>query len=994
VTLPFIAPSLTMLRLLNISVGLIAVAVTTSWAQAAASSASEAELLFAHRIQPMIKTKCLSCHGDDEAKIKGDLDLRTREAMLLGGESAEPSVVIGKPEESPFYLAITREHADWEAMPPKDNDRLTSEQVTYVKEWIAAGAPWPNATRVAELMKTTNTWSVEGGVAVKTSGGLDDDWTNRRYKPEDLWSYRTLKKPAVPAVNAEPGRSTRLNPVDAFIDAHLVAANVLPAPLADRRTLIRRATFDLTGLPPTPEDVSAFLRDPASDERAFATVVDRLLASPHYGEQWGRHWLDVARYADSSGFANDFARGNTWRYRDYVIRAFNSDKPYDEFVREQLAGDEIAEAHRAKARADAKPEGHESDLLIAPGFLRMGPWELTAMEVPKVARQKLLDDITDSVGQVFLANPLQCARCHDHKFDPVPTRDYYSFQAIFATTQIVERPADFEPEERIEGFEEKKYLLQRERHYRDVLKRLDEKSMVAARAWYAEKEIDPATFEAAVQTIDGRSTTRVRDIGLSGVRAALMKMGISEDRIPPKAVGFSPEDYGHERIARKGLERIRWDLDRYDPIAFSVYSGRTPELSTVLVPQRMPAAPMTNGELEQTCILTGGDPFANGQKVVPAVLSAPSYLAEMNPELARVPAEIVGRRLALADWIASPQNPLTARVMANRIWAWHFGTPIAGNPNNFGATGKKPTHPELLDWLSATFIDGTAAIGPATPWSIKAMHRLLMTSEAYRRASRHPDPKTLAERDPLGVSYAVFKPRRLAAEEMRDAMLAVSGELNPAIGGIPIRPEMNKEAALQPRQVMGTFAEAWQPSPLPAQRHRRSIYALKIRGQLDPFMEVFNGPSPDLSCEARDASTVTPQVFALFNSEATLDRSLALATRAQRETQSREAAIARLFQLAYGRAPDSEELALCLDHWTAMTVKQRTLTFARPAHPREVLREAVEENTGEKFTFLEPLEVAADFVSDLKSVDASPETRALADVCLVLLNANEFAYVY
>jgi len=526
------------------------------------------------------------------------------------------------------------------------------------------------------------------------------------------------------------------------------------------------------------------------------------------------------------------------------------------------------------------------------------------------------------------------------------------------------------------------------------LKRLDEKSMVAARAWYAEKEIDPATFEAAVQTIDGRSTTRVRDIGLSGVRAALMKMGISEDRIPPKAVGFSPEDYGHERIARKGLERIRWDLDRYDPIAFSVYSGRTPELSTVLVPQRMPAAPMTNGELEQTCILTGGDPFANGQKVVPAVLSAPSYLAEMNPELARVPAEIVGRRLALADWIASPQNPLTARVMANRIWAWHFGTPIAGNPNNFGATGKKPTHPELLDWLSATFIDGTAAIGPATPWSIKAMHRLLMTSEAYRRASRHPDPKTLAERDPLGVSYAVFKPRRLAAEEMRDAMLAVSGELNPAIGGIPIRPEMNKEAALQPRQVMGTFAEAWQPSPLPAQRHRRSIYALKIRGQLDPFMEVFNGPSPDLSCEARDASTVTPQVFALFNSEATLDRSLALATRAQRETQSREAAIARLFQLAYGRAPDSEELALCLDHWTAMTVKQRTLTFARPAHPREVLREAVEENTGEKFTFLEPLEVAADFVSDLKSVDASPETRALADVCLVLLNANEFAYVY
>jgi hypothetical protein len=341
----------------------------------------------------------------------------------------------------------------------------------------------------------------------------------------------------------------------------------------------------------------------------------------------------------------------------------------------------------------------------------------------------------------------------------------------------------------------------------------------------------------------------------------------------------------------------------------------------------------------------------------------------------------------------SPQNPLTARVMANRIWLWHFGSAIAGNPNNFGGTGKKPTHPELLDWLAATFAEGSATPG-AAPWSIKAMHRVIMNSEAYRRAAQHPEAKMLAERDPNGTSFAVFKPRRLTAEELRDSMLAVSGELNPAIGGIPSRPEMNREAALQPRQVMGTFAEAWQASPLPAQRNRRSLYALKLRGLADPFMDVFNAPSPDLSCEGREASTVTPQVFALFNSEATQDRALALATRLLRETSTREAAVTRAFQLAFGRTPKRDELTTCLKHWDEMLAKQRTLTFTKPNLPREILREAVEENTGEKFTFKEPLEVMADFVPDLKMADAPPEARALADLCVVLFNTNEFAYVY
>ncbi|MBL9211147.1 MAG: PSD1 domain-containing protein [Opitutaceae bacterium] len=929
------------------------------------AAATEAESLFVRRVWPLLQEKCLACPGKDEAKIKGGLDLRTLAETLAGGDSGKPAFVAGRPEQSPLYLAITRTHADWEPMPPKENDQLTAEQTAYVRDWITAGAPWPDAARTQELLAQKDKWSADDGIVVPTSGGLSDDWTQRRYKPENLWAYQPLRKPTAPAAREVT------HPVDAFLAARL-PAGLPPAPAADARTFIRRATFDLLGLPPTPEEVAAFeVEHRRNPDAAVRALVDRLLASPHYGEQWGRHWLDVARYADTSGFANDFARGSAWRYRDYVVRAFNADKPFDRFIREQIAGDEIA------------PDDPEA--IVATGFLRMGAWELTGMEVPKIARQRFLDDVTDGVGQAFLGHMLQCARCHDHKFDPVPTRDYYAFQAAFATTQLSERKADFLPVENTSGFEEKKYLLQRESHYRAELKRIDAISMAAARAWYVEKKLDPAVFEQVTEEIVAKTNPRGREAGYTEIRAALQRRKLPEDQIPPRHAGLSEEDLGKERIARKGLERIRWELDRYEPMALSVYAGRTPDVKAVLAPTRMPAARMTIGELEQTHILTGGDPFANGAPVKPAVLSAPTAVGRMSTP-PTVPAEIEGRRRAIADWIASPDNPLTARVTVNRVWLWHFGTALAGNPNNVGATGKKPTHPELLDWLAATFVE--------QGWSVKALHRLIMTSAAYRRASTHPEPRLLAEKDPAGTSYAAFKPRRLAAEEFRDAMLRVTGELNPALGGIPVRPEINREAAFQPRQVMGTFAEAWQPSPLPAQRHRRTLYALKIRGQPDPFMEVFNAPSPDLSCEARDASTVTPQAFSLFNSEATLARATAWAARLTRETSTREQTIARAYALAFGRAPSAAEAKASLAHWDAMTARHRTTTIAKPAVAREVLREAVEENTGTTFIFKEPLEIAADFVPDLHVSDLPPETRGLAELCLVLLNTNEFAYIY
>lgn len=933
-----------------------------------ASAYADSEALFVRRVLPLLQEKCLACHGKDEKKIKGDLDLRTQAATLKGGESGDPAIVAGQPEKSPLYLSVTRQHADdWEPMPPKEADKLYPEQIAWIKEWIAGGAPWPDEARGQAIAKANaEKWSAEDGTPVRTSGGLAPEWTNRKYKPEGLWAYLPVKKPA-------PPRAT-MNPIDAFLAAKM-PAGLAPAPAADARTFIRRATFDLTGLPPTPEEVAAFERDAISNQQsAISNLISRLLASPHYGERMAQHWLDVTRYADSSGFANDYERGNAWRYRDYVVRAFNQDKPYDQFVREQIAGDELAT--------------NDPEMLVATGFLRMGPWELTGMEVAKVARQRFLDDVTNGVGETFLAHSLQCARCHDHKFDPVPTRDYYSIQAVFATTQLAERAAPFLPTENTTGFEEKKYLEARLAEYLATLRALDAKLLANAERWFAEKKLDRTAWDKAVAAAReagpggakkggrGRSFNGVFDMA----RSPLQKQGVPEEQYPPKLVGFAPEDYGNERVARKGLERLKWELERYEPFVFGVYNGRTPQVTSVYQPIRMPQNRMQNGELEETCILTGGDPFGAGEKVRPGVLSV------VPAGTPAIPDAIEGRRKVFAEWVASAQNPLTTRAIVNRVWLWHFGQPLAGNPNNFGSTGKKPTHPELLDWLAATFVE--------KGWSFKELHRLIMTSDAYRRSATHPDRKVLAEKDATGTSYAVFLPRRLSAEELRDAMLAATGELNPTLGGIPNRPEINLEAALQPRQVMGTFASAWVPNPRPEQRHRRSLYALKLRGLTDPMQEVFNAPAPDFSCERREASTVTPQVFSLFNGQSSHARALALANRAVKETKNDSEAIARCFQLTFSRPPRADELQSCLAHWDKITALLGDAKTVAPKPPLEVRRDAVEENTGEKFSFQEKLHAYADFVPDLQPADVPLRTRALADICLALLNSNEFAYVY
>ena len=907
---------------------MLAVAVNAS-ADAHAAEPSTGEKLFALKVKSLFAEKCIACHGGDPDEIAGGFDMRSRDAMLKGGESfAEETLIPGKGEKSVLYIATTRSEEGFE-MPPKEAEQLTKEQTWWIRDWITAGAPWPDETRVAEIQN-----KYAEGVIVETSGGLSDDWTNRRYKPEHLWAYQPLKVEEVP---------DNAHPVDWFIDRKLKEIGVPPASVAQPRELARRLSFGVTGLPPLPVDATRFEAAAENDvEAAVLDYVRKLMATPHYGEHFGRQWLDVARYADSAGFANDYSRPNAWRYRDYVIRSFNNDKPYDEFVREQIAGDEMAkdEGRGQKDENGSASSTHLSELFVATGFLRMGPWEQTSMSVFRITRQQWLDDVTDSVGQAFLGHALQCAKCHDHKFDPIPTRDYYSMMAVFSTTQFVERDAPFAKGENLTGFK-------------------------SATEWTREKiaayskERNELNAQVAKNRKEETGNARVGDNGLDpGDEASLARMS-------------------------KNISRHTWEYDKTRPIAFSVHTGHTIERGNVGSRITMPDNPWGKGVLEEDTILTGGDAYSRGAAVTPGPISAAEKLGGM--PTASFPDGQGKRRLALAEWIVDKRNPLTARVIVNRVWAWHFGKGLAGNPNNFGATGKLPTHPALLDYLANWFMDHN--------WSVKKLNELILTSATYRRSSRHEDADTLADKDSGRDFYATYLPRRLTAEELRDSMLAASGELIRRVGGIPCRPDINLEVAMQPRQIMGGTASVYEPDPLPEQRNRRSIYAEKIRGLRDPFLEAFNQPGPDKSCELRETSTVAPQALTLFNAEEVQDRSLALAARLTKELNDEAAILNRAFELTLGRAPTSDELSACLKHWAQATNEETGKQYELKKISSRVKRTVMAEKTGEPYDFIEFMPAYENYVPDLQPAQADARTRGLAHVCLVIFNLNEFAYI-
>lgn len=936
----------------------------------------DADRVFTLKVLPLLKQKCLGCHGGDASDIKGGYSVLDRSHLLQGGESGEPAIVPGKPAEGSLLSALRWELLE---MPPKENDRLTESQIAVIEGWIKAGASWPDEATQARYREEANQMPVtDEGIRLTTSGGTSAEWTNRRYQPEDLWAFQPLEKLSIEqqqelllSTGLTTGKARHNSAViDALILQRLKAENLPPVSRADPRTLIRRATFDLHGLPPSPEDVEKFVAAAQENfDAAWAALVDQLLASPRYGERWGRHWLDVTRYADTGGMSNDYERSNMWRYRDYVIRVFSADKPYNEFIVEQLAGDELADQSvRDRKGADAVYEtqlsgdftAEEAEWIIATGFLRLGPWD-NAMVEKAEARQIWLDDLVNITGQTFLSTTMRCVKCHDHKFDPIPTRDYYRMYAAFSTTQMAERPAPFLPEENKDGFETGRAHAQRMLDFATSEKnRLIEKRETAARQWFEKHDL-PYSDDAA-------------------------RKDLPDEEKPPRHVGLDHTEQGQLKVREQDEWIWTRQLERYEPMAQSVYNAANFELAWNGARKLRIKRGKQPSKSPECHILTGGALTALGDVVRPGVLSAVSVTVDSNPNDPYLLTDNVeGRRLEMARWIADPNNPLTTRSIVNRIWQSHFGVGLAANGNNFGAKGDKPSHPQLLDFLAANFVE--------QGWTIKRLHRLIMLTDTYQRASTPPNEDSWKTTDPNNRLLSHFPKRRLSAEEIRDGILQITGELQERNGGLPIMPEINMEVALQPRMIQFSLAPAYQPSRTPAERNCRTIYAYHVRGQADPFTELFNQPNPNESCELRETAAVTPQVFTLLNSDQMTDRSIAFALRLQERAPYPKAQIQYAFQLAFGREAAVTEVERLTKYFNDMVVYHKANDAEPVTYPTEITRSLVEEFSGEVFDYQEILPVFENYVADKKPSDVPPATRALADVCLLLLNTNEFMYV-
>ena len=648
-------------------------------------------------------------------------------------------------------------------------------------------------------------------------------------KKTDPYLDWLLHKPSAPAVPTVQDASWVKNPVDAFILAKLESKGLKPAPPASKRVLLRRVYFDLIGLPPTPAELDAFQSDAAPD--AYEKIVDKLLADPRYGERWGRHWLDLARFAESDGFAIDGERPMAWRYRDYVIRSLNQDKHYDTFVKEQIAGDEMG--------------GNRSERLVALGFLRMGTWEADANFKTQL-RQDVLNELTGTVGQVFLGFTVGCARCHDHKYDPIPQRDFYRLQAFFAPMRVEDRADPF-----VES-EHPKLMRANQRKYED--------------------ESDEAND--AVKKIEERLKER-----FAAVRKAQPDTAKGGDFMKalkdPKDATFTAEERKEWTEASDNARKLTEMMARYRPVAYSVSD---------VVPPQVPS-------LADTYVLAGGDLSNNGEKVEAGFPHA--IVGNGNPATIPFAGGSSGRRTALADWIASADNPLTARVIVNRLWQHHFGEGIVRTPSDFGINGERPSHPELLDWLATQLV--------AKQWSLKAMHRLMLTSNTYRQSTENPEYKKYAEADPKNQLLWRMNWLRLEGEAVRDSVLAVSGQLQTAGGGPGVYINL-------PSDVAGGFEFfKWFPSSETDQA-RRTIYTFQRRSVMNPMIEVFDGANMSEVCSRRSATVVPTQAFSLMNSEFMNAQAKHFADRVIEfagPDRSKEVDLA--FQLALGRLPTAPE---------------------------------------------------------------------------------------
>ena len=732
---------------------------------------------FETKIRPLFANHCNDCHGEDTQE--SDLRLDSLAAMLTGGK-AGPAIVPGKPKGSLVATAVSYQDNDLK-MPP--DEKLSEQQIKDLTRWIEMGAPHPDSGKVSAA-RPQNQVDIEEG---------------RKH-----WAFQPLVKPAVPATDTPVQ-----NPIDAFINARLAAQHLRPNTAADKRTLIRRATYDLTGLPPIPAEIDAFLAD--ESEAAFTRVVDRLLESPHYGERWGRHWLDVARYADSNGLDENVAHGNAWRYRDYVVESLNNDKPYDEFVVEQLAGDLLDSGDDLSLR-------HER--LIATGFLVLGPKVLAEVDKAKL-EMDIVDEQLDTVGRSLMGLTLGCARCHSHKFDPIGHDDYYALAGIFKSTRTMETLK--------------------------TIARWNEHSIA--------RPEDTARLDEYTQRISNKKQQIETQLALA-----------KRDLKPPTGETV-PQDIEKQFPAetQAELQKLREELKQLE--------ATPPDMPT--------AMGVAEGEIADTSIHLRGSHLTLGE-VVPRRF--PRVLAR--DDQTDLPDDRSGR-LEFARWLTDGNHPLTARVMVNRIWRWHFGRGLVDTVDNFGLQGSPPTHPQLLDWLAVQFME--------SGWSIKAMHRLIMSSDVYQRDSGFNADNV--QIDSANRFYWRCNIRRLEAEAIRDAMLAVSGTLDLTTGGSLLTTKNREFLFNHTSQDKSSYADI----------RRRSIYVPVIRNHLYDVFQLFDYTDASVLKGDRDTSTIAPQALFLMNSDLVTELTGSMADRLMSLETTRESRINRLFLEAYGRPVTDEE---------------------------------------------------------------------------------------
>jgi mono/diheme cytochrome c family protein len=846
---------------------LLATLLLTLLSTQSAAPASAPPISFDKDVKPVLEQHCLSCHG--ETMQSGKFDLRNRDSALKGGARGS-DIVPGDATASRLYRRVAG--LERPSMPAQA-EPLPAEQIAAIKQWIDEGAAW-------------------GSTATLTSTALE----HRTITAEErnYWAFKLPVKSPLPAVED----ASLTNPIDRFLESARRARGLKAAPRADRYTLVRRAYLDLIGLPPTPAQVDAFVSDRSPN--AWERLIDSLLASPHYGERYGRMWLDVARYADSAGFEYDMHRPNAWRYRDYVIKAFNEDKPYDRFLVEQIAGDEM--------------DGKTNDSLVATGFLRMGPRVLFREKDNPERRYDYLDEIIGTIGKGTLGLTVNCARCHHHKFDPISQKDYYAIEASlfgYVETEVpLAPPAEAEAylakNREIDGkvAELRSQIERIEKPFRDTLQ------LERIKRQFPD-HIVRVILKAESERTPGDALLAAQVLKAATVSAAQV------DRVLPPADAARKKDLAariaaleKERPAPLPMAEIATDGDyRSSPLGEGDDTISCPKCR-IPVPGAGPYIHTGPGRYQAppSYFLNRGDVESHGSLMKPGFVDVITF---GNPptEIPRPDGRTSGRRLALAQWIASPQNPMTARVIVNRLWQKHFGRGIVATLENFGKMGDRPTHQDLLDWMAVELM--------ANHWSLKQITRLMMMSSAYQMESAFDDAAD-AKADPENVYLWRFRPQRLDAEIVRDSMLTAGGNINLAIGGEPIFPYLPKDI------LAGQYRGKWANTPEGPAAWRRGVYVYRRRSLPYPMFDTFDHPDMNVTAGARHVSTVPTQALTLLNNPFVLSQADFLAARVKQEGSDPESQVKAAYRIALARPATAQEIRIGADLITSQSLTSFT----------------------------------------------------------------------